>query len=641
MIFTQSQIEDMLSILKKYELIFIGKQIGLDFLSSYDKTILSASGIDVNAFKDKKGIIEHAFLFGILSEAIGDKRAKKMNYTQFQRFLSSENFIPLNKEEEFALQTVKQRAYTDICNLTNKMKNGISNIVLKNNQQSSLLAQKIVRKKTVEAIELRAGARSLASSLGTISQNWETDWLRIAYYLTHEAYNSGRSQGILKQYGADSEVYFDVYPKACEHCKKLYLIDPSDDNSEPIVFQLQDIISNGNNIGRKVSEWLPTISPTHPYCRCTINHKKPGFAWDTDLRAFTIPIKKKSNHSKLKDVKLNIKITKAENSTKLNIENRQEYKEIEKGKHFVGEKHPTQPWIWTEYKSGKFDWRLDKHSKVYKNTKNETKFNLDEIKRKQSKKVTPTNLIENLLQKLEPFIKEIISRQNKKSIKETGYPLNKYDIEYTRLIVTFDLIKSIEIYTEPTDTILSLKSQVSIKGNLEIKGKIKRNDKVYDYSTEVITAEGPVQNLHYRYLTHTNLPRTNNQEKTKELDAKIKKMTKFKKLDNEILENEQKIKETEKILKVNKTKTSKQIWDEISKNEYANFLKLDWEEVVRRGATQNYNNSEEEFNKRQKEDIERLKNSWYKQNIKWKEEYITALKQNIKKIKEKIETLKK
>jgi hypothetical protein len=55
---------------------------------------------------------------------------------------------------------------------------------------------------------------------------------------------------------------------------------------------------------------LPTISPVHPYCRCTINHKKDGFAWDSELRAFTIPIKKISTNPKLKNIKLNIKINK-------------------------------------------------------------------------------------------------------------------------------------------------------------------------------------------------------------------------------------------------------------------------------------------------------------------------------------------
>lgn len=310
MIFNQWQIHDMLSVLKRYELIFIAGQLGLDFLSQNDKDILKAAGIDLDKYKNKKGIIEYAFLFGILSEAIGDDRAKKMSYANFKKFLASGNFIPLTEEEEFALQTVKQRAYTDITNLGNRMRTSLSNSVLRNNQQQSLLVQKIIQKKTIKAVELRLGARVLAADLANTSKDWEVDWLRIAYYLTHEAYNSGRAQSVLKEYGADAEVYFDVYPGACQRCRELYLIDPEDPDSEPIVFKLKDIIANGNNIGRKVKDWLPTISPTHPYCRCTINHKKSGFAWDAELRAFTIPIKKKSNHPKLKNVKLNIKVSK-------------------------------------------------------------------------------------------------------------------------------------------------------------------------------------------------------------------------------------------------------------------------------------------------------------------------------------------
>lgn len=266
MIFTASQISDMLSILKKYELMFIANQLGTDFLTAADKAILLAAGIDVDQFKNAQGIIEHAFLFGILAEAIGDARAKKMNYKQFQKFLKSKNFIPLTEEEELALQNVKQRAYTDITNLSNRMAGAFRNVVLKNNQEQLLLAQKIVRDKAVTAIELRQGATKLAQELADAAQSWDTDWLRVAYYILHEAYNTGRSQSILKNNGADAEVYFDVFPKACKKCKELYLEDPDDENSSPKIFKLKDLIANGNNIGRKQADWLPTIGPIHPYC---------------------------------------------------------------------------------------------------------------------------------------------------------------------------------------------------------------------------------------------------------------------------------------------------------------------------------------------------------------------------------------
>lgn len=54
----------------------------------------------------------------------------------------------------------------------------------------------------------------------------------------------------------------------------------------------------------------------------------------------------------------------------------------------VGEHHPTQPWVWTEYKPGKFDWRSDK-----KKIKKETK------KAKQPKQITTEEFINGKINK--------------------------------------------------------------------------------------------------------------------------------------------------------------------------------------------------------------------------------------------------
>lgn len=310
MIFTQSQILDMLDIMKRYELIFIAQQLGLQFLSQNDIAILLSAGIDVNQFKNNRGVIEDAFLFGLLAQAIGDDRAKKMNYKQFKKFVSSKNFVPLNEVEEYALQQVKSRAYTDITNLGARMRTSLSNSVLRNNQQQALVVQQIIKKKTIDAIKMRKGARGLAADLAETSKDWEVDWLRISYFLTHEAYNTGRAQSILREYGQDAEVWFDVYEGACDSCRKLYLTDPDDEDSEPIVFKLKDIIANGNNIGRKKANWLPTISPVHPYCRCSVNHKRPGYTWDANLHSFNKPTKIKPTNKKLQNIDSLIKITK-------------------------------------------------------------------------------------------------------------------------------------------------------------------------------------------------------------------------------------------------------------------------------------------------------------------------------------------
>lgn len=356
MVFTQTQIQDMLSILTRYQLTFILNQLGPTYLTQSEKALLLAAGIDVNKYANKKGVIEHAFYFGILADAIGDDRAKKMDYPQFQKFLASKNYIPLTAEEEYALQQVKNRAYTDITNLGARMRSALSNSVLRNNQQQSLIVQRMIRAKTIKAIELRSGARALAADLANTSQDWEVDWLRIAYYLTHEAYNAGRAQDILKNHGADAEVYFDVYKGACKRCKELYLEDPDDPDSKPIVFKLEEIIANGNNIGRKVADWKPTISPTHPYCRCTINYKDPDLEWDSELRAFVKPKKKVSKNPRLQGVKLNIKVTKGKD---------QETEDMLQKAHLQGDIHPNGKWYWeSSAAGGKGDWRVIKKNKT-------------------------------------------------------------------------------------------------------------------------------------------------------------------------------------------------------------------------------------------------------------------------------------
>lgn len=49
----------------------------------------------------------------------------------------------------------------------------------------------------------------------------------------------------------------------------------------------------------------------------------------------------------------------------------------------VGDHHPTKPWVWTEYKPGKFDWRIDKNKntekKEKKNAVNPKKVTIDEF----------------------------------------------------------------------------------------------------------------------------------------------------------------------------------------------------------------------------------------------------------------------
>jgi AAA+ superfamily predicted ATPase len=70
-------------------------------------------------------------------------------------------------------------------------------------------------------------------------------------------------------------------------------------------------------------------------------------------------------------------------------------------KHQVGEKHPTKPWVWTEYAPGKYDWRKDKN-----------------LIQQQIKEIHTTSTENNAVQELENLIglsnvkQEIVRLQN-------------------------------------------------------------------------------------------------------------------------------------------------------------------------------------------------------------------------------------
>lgn len=312
MIFTASQIQDIVSILQRHQLTFIAEQLGLNYLSPNDRAILTAAGIDLTKFTNNQGIIEQAYLFGLLAEAIGDERAKGMDYKQFQKFIKSGQFVPLTEEEEFVLEQVKNQSYNDIGGLGSRIIQGTKNIIVRANLRQQNKIRKIIKQKAVDAVKYRQSAAKMASELGHATEDWERDWLRISYYILQNAYNYGRARAIFRDHGDDAEVYFDVLRGACKHCRELYLTDPDDEDSQPIIFKLSDVIANGNNIGRKANNLLPTVAPVHPYCRCTLRYKDPNMDWDEETLSFTKPKKFVPKNKKLQGIKLNIKVKKAE-----------------------------------------------------------------------------------------------------------------------------------------------------------------------------------------------------------------------------------------------------------------------------------------------------------------------------------------
>jgi len=102
-----------------------------------------------------------------------------------------------------------------------------------------------------------------------------------------DIFNRGRAEQIKSDKGSDVLVYKEVYPKACRHCIRLYLTNGV--GSQPKLFSLQELEDNGTNIGLKVNDWKPTISPCHPHCRCDLNYLPKDYVWDEEKKRFDVP----------------------------------------------------------------------------------------------------------------------------------------------------------------------------------------------------------------------------------------------------------------------------------------------------------------------------------------------------------------
>jgi len=244
------------------------------------------------------------------------------------------------------------------------------------------------------------------------------------------------------------------------------------------------------------------------------------------------------------------------------------------------------------------------------------------------------DIIIDLLEKTESIIQNMVKNIEKSHIKKEGKPFTSFEKELCKLSLIYDMVRSFEKYTAPSDILEDFKVYNSPKG-VTIYANIIRNNISYTFSTDVIIAGGyNIQTMHYRYITSTKLPKTNGSIISNKYCAEIKAMKKIEKYNNEILYFEKVIDELKTIIDNNTKLTDDDIFEKIK----TDYLLITWEDIVKRGADKNYD-SRENFEKIQK--IEKLRSisSWKMFNITWKLRSITDYNNKIKKNKDKIKKI--
>ena len=133
---------------------------------------------------------------------------------------------------------------------------------------------------TARAVAERWDERDLARELADRSGVWVHNWERIARTELQGAYNEGRVYSVLERYGAGARVARLPETDACKHCKRVFLAA----DGKPRIFTVEDLASNGTNVGRPAAQWQPTIWPVHPNCRCDVVSIPDGMYLTADGR---------------------------------------------------------------------------------------------------------------------------------------------------------------------------------------------------------------------------------------------------------------------------------------------------------------------------------------------------------------------
>lgn len=282
MLLNQNQIQELLDVIDTHTNVFIAQNIGSDYLTSAEIYNLAKIGIDATKLYDHRfDKLRQSFYFGLISDAL-KKDANKISYKELRNHFESGKHIPLTEVEEYAVKSIKKQFLGDLRSNRDRIFNDVNNIISNKEKDNRLAYEKVIRDEIEQGLIDAKTTGEVARELGHKTGDWSRNFHRIVEYQSHLAMSEGRIAAIERKNG--KKVYMDVYNGACKHCIDLYLTGGI--GSEPIIFELDQLKANGTNIGRKVNEWLATIPPIHPWCRCHVNEYIEGMIWDDKRKVF-------------------------------------------------------------------------------------------------------------------------------------------------------------------------------------------------------------------------------------------------------------------------------------------------------------------------------------------------------------------
>lgn len=225
-----------------------------------------------------------SFHFGLLSDALGKSESNKATFEDIKHYFEHGHHIPLTASERSAIDSIKRQYLGDIRANNGRVFKDINSVIDKHDKNNRVAYEKVIRDEVEKSVLMKKTSEAIARDLAKKTGDWSRNFKRIVDYISHQAFDEGRAAMIQERYGDDALVYKDVYEGACRYCIRAYLT--AGIGSEPKIFKLSTLKSNGTNIGRKPDEYKPVIGNHHPSCRCTLSRYTGLFDWNPKTKQF-------------------------------------------------------------------------------------------------------------------------------------------------------------------------------------------------------------------------------------------------------------------------------------------------------------------------------------------------------------------
>lgn len=284
MLFTESQIQEVLEIIDFQHIFFCAGNISVDVLTQKDRDILKKYKIDPDKLKGGLTLFQQHYYFGRLASLLG-KQTSEIDYSDFKKYVQRGQYNPLTKVEKATLSYLEKNAYNYIAKRRDVIKTETETLLTEANSLDTF--SKVINEELKDKFENNKSIQETILDLGHRSGKWEVDLGRIVETECQNAYLYGKMQALNEKHKDENIKYFKhVYPGACKHCIRLYLTQGI--GSQPRLFSYQELVNNGTNIGRKTREWKPVLGTVHPYCRCDLDWVSVDEEWNQKDKSFKI-----------------------------------------------------------------------------------------------------------------------------------------------------------------------------------------------------------------------------------------------------------------------------------------------------------------------------------------------------------------